>query len=215
MLQITFSQLTRLRTESSDTRNKFNKFDEQQQNRAHISSFHRVNSFNHTRQLQKTLMRFFFSSQIAKLEREKKDEYVAGQTFALEKRMFYSIDRKSEFSHEHFCRFKCGNFFFNRPNFFSFFLSCHFALFLFKRWFRLYLHSYSPPIKDQFLCSFLLLQLLRLGHIHIRNARRLRHGKQEREREQWILNENALISLCGSGIVAFSKCHVTVWASKQ
>lgn len=32
-----------LRIELSDTRNKFNKCDEQQQNRAHISSFHRVN----------------------------------------------------------------------------------------------------------------------------------------------------------------------------
>lgn len=81
--------------------------------------------------------------------------------------------------------------FFSIAQTFFFFLSCHFALFLFKRWFRLYLHSYSPPIKDQFLCSFLLLQLLRLGHIHIRNARRLRHGKQERE--QWILNENARV----------------------
>lgn len=52
-----------LRTELSDTRNKFNKCDEQQQNRAHISSFHRVN-FATTRQLMRRVSGeiFFFLS---------------------------------------------------------------------------------------------------------------------------------------------------------
>lgn len=55
-----------LRTEFSDTHNKFNKCDEQQQNRAHISSFHRVNLVT-TRQLcmrrltsERLIFRFFF-----------------------------------------------------------------------------------------------------------------------------------------------------------
>lgn len=48
-----------LRIEPFDTRNKFNKCDEQQQNRAHISSFHRVNSQPHVNYSEKTHKRIF------------------------------------------------------------------------------------------------------------------------------------------------------------
>lgn len=134
-----------LRIEPSDTRNKFIKCDEQQQNRAHISSsLHRVNSQPHINYRR-------LSSEFSVASEQKIIIYSIQNCerfsfffilFALENPMSQSI---SEFLHEHFVYLKCKK---EKFDTFFFVRSCHFALFLFERWFGLYLHSYSPPIKD-------------------------------------------------------------------
>lgn len=98
---------------------------------------------------------FFFCSSTTtmlsslSLSRKKKDE-----CFALENPSSQSqLNKLSEFLHEHFVYSKCEK---NFRLFFLWFLVT-FALFLFERWFGLYLHSYSPPIKVFVLVSHSLV----------------------------------------------------------
>lgn len=96
------------------------------------------------------------------------------------------LNKLSEFLHEHFVYSKCEKF-----RFFSLYFLVTFALFLFERWFRLYLHSYSPPIKVFVLVSHsLVASSWACTHIHIQTHAhtaywRMRHGCARR-RWTWV-----------------------------